>query len=117
MRLKGRVLAEVAKGFHSELRVIDLSWNKMEKEGVKALATQIKYGQGGQFVDDRGQRTKGKLHEKAVEWGVEELSLSFNEINDFAIDDISAMSYKLMHLRKLDLDGNLFFGVQKLRNL
>ena len=53
----------------------------------------------------------------AVDWKIEEISLAYNEINDFAIDDIAHLCNKFKHLKTFDLDGNLFFGLNKLRNL
>ena len=59
----------------------------------------------------------GLLKQKQVDWKLEEIYLSFNEISDFGIDDICEICTKLRHLRFFDLDGNMFFGLNKLRNL
>ena len=115
MRISPKVLEELLKGFQAKLTHINLDYNNIEKDGVSIINKQLQYGQGGDWLDPAypASNSKGLLLQSRVPWCWTHLSMRENEITDFAMEDMCAVVHQLSLLRRLDIDGNLFYRVRQ----
>ena len=88
-RITDDVLSSLMQTFHIYLKTLNLSYNRITKDGIKVMK---------------------EYYEKTAIAELEELDLSNNELNDFAIEDLSKIMNTLLGLKTLDIRENLFIN-------
>ncbi|CDW80906.1 UNKNOWN [Stylonychia lemnae] len=89
-RLSDNLISELCPGFHCGLQRLNLSFNRITKDGIQAIAEHYE-----------------KVTEQIM---LEVLELDNNELNDFSFPSLAKILKYCKNLKKFDLSQNLFMA-------